>query len=582
QVTPTGSQADIALRYFTNRLRASGTQPLAAGKLQPGDTTRRNPDLNTNLHVTTYAITLGARGTLFPTALDPFAVNVFDNPPTWPTLVADDPTMIDDLWHATVNGRGQMYMANDAEAMRVALQAAFGDILGQVGGQSGLAVTSINLQRGDSQAYLGTYTPAGWAGDLTANPIDVGTGEVAITPHWSAGTLLNARDWTTRVIASFNGSSGVGFTAANVGNIVNPSNTWGSNAAVVDYLRGARTGEGSTFRTRTSLVGAVINAEPVPSRDDKIVYLASGEGMLHAVDTETGREHWAFVPGGVLANLGQISSRDYAFRTKLAATPTLGKLAGSGNKILVGALGGAGRSYYALNVTSPRDMSETSLASAVMWQFPAATDTSTQAKMGYSYGRPVVAKTATQGDVVLVTSGYDNAQSIGDGKGRLWMLNATTGAIVREFVTTEGAVGAEAGLSQVSAYRETDGTVRHVYGGDLLGNLWHFDLDTGTVTRMARLKDSLGNAQPVTAAPELVNIADQRIVLIGTGRLLDISDFGNTKVQSFYAIADGAELSNARSGLISRTYTRGGTPELTGATIDWATQRGWFFDLPAG
>ena len=44
---------------------------------------------------------------------------------------------------------------------------------------------------------------------------------------------------------------------------------------------------------------------------------------------------------GVLANLGQISSRDYGFKTKLDATPALGKLAGSGKRILVGALGGA-------------------------------------------------------------------------------------------------------------------------------------------------------------------------------------------------------------------------------------------------
>jgi len=69
---------------------------------------------------------------------------------------------------------------------------------------------------------------------------------------------------------------------------------------------------------------------------------------------------------------------------------------------------------------------------------------------------------------------------------------------------------------------------------------------------------------------------------VGTGRLLDISDFGSSKVQSFYAIADGAELSNARSGLVSRTYSRGSSPELTGAVLDWSTQRGWYFDLPAG
>lgn len=581
QTTVTGSLADLALHYYTNRLRAGGTTPLPAGKLPPGDPARTNPDRNTDLHITTYGITLGARGTLFPTFNDPFAVDVFSAPPTWPTPVADDPSMIDDLWHATVNGRGRMYQANNSEAMRDSITAAFSDILGQVGAQSALAVTSINLQRGDAQAYLGTYTPAGWAGDLTANPISATSGVISNTPTWSAAQLLASRDWTTRVIAGYSGSAGVTFTSANVGSIVNPSATWGTNAAVVNWLRGSRDGEGTSFRVRSSLMGAVINAEPVPSRDDKLVYVASGEGMLHAFDTDTGREHWAFVPGAVMANLGETSSRSYAFRTRLDATPALGRLS-SGRRILAGALGSAGRSVYALDVSNPRDMSETALAAAAMWQFPAASDTSTQAKMGHSYGRPVIAKTATQGDVVLVTSGYDKGQSIGDGKGRLWMLNAATGAILREFVTSDGAAGAEAGLGHVAGYRETDGSVRHVYGGDLLGNLWHFDLDAGTTVKLAQLRDAAGNAQPVTAPPELVTLAGKRVVLVGTGRLLDITDFGSSRVQSFYAIADGALLSNARAGLVARSYSRGASPEFSGTTIDWATGRGWYFDLPAG
>ncbi|HQC96531.1 MAG TPA: PilC/PilY family type IV pilus protein, partial [Aquabacterium sp.] len=487
----------------------------------------------------------------------------------------------DDLWHATVNGRGRMYQANDSEAMRDSITAAFSDILGQVGAQSALAVTSINLQRGDAQAYLGTYVPAGWAGDLTANPISATSGVISNTPTWSAAQLLASRDWTTRVIASFSGSAGVTFTSANVGNLVNPSAAWGTNDAVVDWLRGSRSGEGTSFRRRSSLMGAVINAEPVPSRDDRLVYVASGEGMLHAFDTVTGREHWAFVPGAALANLGETSSRSYAFRTRLDATPALGRI-GSSRRILVGAMGSAGRSVYALDVSNPRDLGESALASAAMWQFPAASDTGTQAKMGYSYGRPVIAKTSSQGDVVLVTSGYDKGQAIGDGRGRMWMLNASTGAILREFVTTDGAAGAEAGLGHVAGYRETDGTVRHVYGGDLLGNLWHFDLDAGTTVKLAQLRDSAGNAQPVTAPPELVTLAGKRVVLVGTGRLLDITDFGSSRVQSFYAIADGALLSNARSGLLSRSYSRGASPEFSGTAIDWSTARGWYFDLPAG
>ena len=195
----------------------------------------------------------------------------------------------------------------------------------------------------------------------------------------------------------------------------------------------------------------------------------------------------------------------------------------------------------------------------------------------------MIAKTATQGDVVLLTSGYDNATTTGDGKGRMWMLNATTGEVLRTFVTADGSTAAEAGLTHVSGFRETNGTVRHVYGGDLLGNVWHFDLDTGTTVKLATLKDGSGNAQPVTAAPELVSIGDKRVLLLGTGRLLDITDFGGTRRQSFYAIADkGTTLSNARTSLVPQTYTRGATPELTGAAVDWTTGQGWYFDLPAG
>jgi type IV pilus assembly protein PilY1 len=62
-------------------------------------------------------------------------------------------------------------------------------------------------------------------------------------------------------------------------------------------------------------MGAVINAEPVVDRDNGVVYFASGEGMLHAVDTRTdpGKELWAYVPRAVLPDIGQ---------TTAAATPS--------------------------------------------------------------------------------------------------------------------------------------------------------------------------------------------------------------------------------------------------------------------
>ena len=120
------------------------------------------------------------------------------------------------------------------------------------------------------------------------------------------------------------------------------------------------------------------------------------------------------------------------------------------------------------------------------------------------------------------------------------------------------------------------------YGGDLLGNVWRFDLVNRTApTKVAQLRDALGNAQPVTAAPELLSYGGQRIVLVGTGKMLGASDLGSTATQSFYAIADGSTLANARTALVQQVYTAG-TDTITTNPVDWATQRGWYVDLPAG
>lgn len=569
-----GTLADIALSYYTNIL-GSATFPAARVSASPDDA-------NTNLHMNTYALTLGALGILYRGESTPLPAltSAWIDPTT-----NFNPTAVDDLWHATVNGRGKMFLANAATDTAAKLQQAFGDILSQEGAQGGIAVSAVNLDRSDAQAYLGVYNPRGWAGDLTANPIDISTAAVAATPNWSAASLLAARDWTTRTVFTSSAAVGVDFTAGTVGGALNPDPASFTDQVVVDYLRGSRAGEGDTVRARSSLLGAVVNAEPVLARDERMVYLASGDGMLHAFDTATGAEQWAYAPPDTLANLGKSVQRGWVYQTLLDATPTYARLS-TGRKLLVGGLGAAGRSYYALDVTAPRGITAAQAQAQFKWVFPAAGDATHRAQMGYTTGRPVIARTAADGNVVLVTSGYDNGLAIGDGKGRLWMLDASTGVVIKTFRTTVGAVGAEAGLAAVAAFKEADGMVRYVYGGDLLGNVWRFDLaaaGAGEINGelLASLKDAAGNAQPVTATPELATVAGKRVVLVGTGRLLDVTDFGSGLTQSFYAIAEGAVLPNARNGLVRQTYTRA-TDTLSTNSVNWTTDRGWYVDLPAG
>lgn len=566
--THDNSLADIALAYYTVNLRPD----LAPGRVPKSDT-----DLNPNLHMNTYGLTMGARGLLFTgqDALPP------TDPAAWTNPTQNrHPSAVDDLWHATLNGRGQMHVADSPRETAARIQAALNDILARTGAQGGIAVSTVNLSRGDQRAYFGTYNPSGWAGDLTANPIDPLTAEVGATAAWSAAGLLRTRDWTTRVIAAGKAGAAVPFTAANVGSIVNPGGAYGVDTEVIDYLRGDRTHEGTQFRTRTSLMGAVINSEPMVDRSAGVVYVQSGEGMLHAIDTvgaDAGKELWAFVPESALAQIGETAARTYAFRTKLDGSPVVAKLS-DGSRILVAGAGVAGRSFYALDVSSPRGLTESGLAAKHLWTFPAVGDATTRAKVGDAMGRPLIVK-SVDGDVVLLTSGYNNTH---DGKGRLWVLNAATGSVIHEFTVNAGTLAAESGLTHVSGFLEPDNTVRHVYGGDLLGNVWSFDLkDKGAPGKLAVLTGPAGDLQPVTAAPELVLLKGRRVVLVGTGRLLDIGDFGSTKVQSFYAVADGATLASARAGLVRRSYDMA-TDALTGTTVDWAADRGWYLDLPAG
>jgi type IV pilus assembly protein PilY1 len=186
--------ADIALSYYTINLKPGMT----AGKVPKGAN-----DLNPNLHMNSYGLTLGARGTIFAGENTPVPAAAGD----WPNpTAARSPTAVDDLWHATINGRGKMYLATTPEETALRIQSGLTDILSQTGAQGGIAVSTVNLPRGDSKAYFGTYNPAGWAGDLTANAINPATGSVTVAPTWSAASKLLARDWTTRVIATSNGA----------------------------------------------------------------------------------------------------------------------------------------------------------------------------------------------------------------------------------------------------------------------------------------------------------------------------------------------------------------------------------------
>ncbi|MGA7595830.1 MAG: PilC/PilY family type IV pilus protein [Gallionella sp.] len=379
-----------------------------------------------------------------------------------------------------------------------------------------------------------------------------------------------------------------------------------AGAPLVSYLAGDHTNEGfpldSTkyYRQRVHLLGDIVDSQAtyvkaplllysdagysdfVAAKADRqsMIYVGANDGMLHAFYANTdimdnvtgdvatsgtsvngGQEAWAYIPTAVMPNLYKLADIDYASKHQYfvdgspvstdicptaPATPCSGTTSTTTTwkTILVSGLNAGGNSYFAMDITNPA-------APKVLWEF-------TNANLGYSYGNPQIVKLGGSGTgsmaagtwVVLLTSGYNNA----DGQGHLFVLNAYTGALLLDLSTGVGSPSNPSGLAKIVAQvvnPSLDATVQQVYGGDLFGNVWRFDINGNVgaagndAQLLAVLKGPNGVRQPITSKPEVGIVNGKVMVYVGTGRYLGLSDIDGTdtsqlspNLQSMYGIMD--------------------------------------------
>lgn len=594
----------------------------------------------------------------------------------WPKPVSNEQTNIDDLWHAAVNGRGVYYSATDPASLSAGLSSALNNINQLEGALAAVAISNPNFAAGDNGIFEVSFKVGDWTGDLTKRSLTVSGSSVSLssTPTWSAQTLLNTRvatsGHTDRTIYTFDSSATNKLKSflwaslstaeqayfssphADYGNTVtggilqfctgfasclsSTDKTAAGGEALVNFLRGDRSNEDTLtdnskfFRRRTGLLGDIIGSEAVyvgkspwvyadkghstfssgTSSRTGMVYVGANDGMLHAFNASTGAEAWAYVPKLVMPNIHKLASKNYNSTSPVErlysvdGTPVYGDICSADcagtptwKTILVGGLNAGGRGFYALDITNPA-------SPKALWEF-------SDNNMGYSFGNPVITKLKDGTWVVMVTSGYNNV-SPGDGQGRLFILNANTGALIRSIATGEGSTTSPSGLSKISAWAnfpDVNNMAQRVYGGDLEGNVWRFDVNGDIPTagspavydaqRLATLKDALLNSQPITARPELGTVEGKPVIYVGTGKLVEISDLTSTTGQSIYAIRDpltDTDYGNPRStgsGFVAQTVSSSTCPAgssfctegegiRTGTSnaVDMTSNNGWYADFP--
>lgn len=411
--------------------------------------------------------------------------------------------------------------------------------------------------------------------------------------------------------------------------------TAATTESLVNYLRGQRQhemNEGNAtqlYRARKGTFGDVINSQPVyigkpgsffndPGYIDwrngtdrqsrpKTVFVGANDGMLHAVDSTNGNERWAFVPTPVMHNLYWLADATYttnhryyvdgnlAYSDICTANCTDAEKA-EWKTILVGGLGGGGRGYFAFDVTD-------SSSPKFLWEFTSLDD----ADLGYTYGNPVIAKNDSGAWKVMFTSGYNNIKqkngspfdADGSGQGALFVVDPLKGpASYKKISTGSGTKLEPSGLSRIAAWADdpkTDATAKYIYGGDLNGNVWRFDINTDEVIKLAQLVDASGDPQPITTRPDMTLVSGARMLYFGTGKYLEGSDLdsANFKTQTVYAFIDTEVNAGApyfdtatgksilRSALVKQTLTNTKpSRKVTSNSVSVPSQKGWYVDLP--
>ena len=192
--------------------------------------------------------------------------------------------------------------------------------------------------------------------------------------------------------------------------------------------------------------------------------------------------------------------------------------------------------------------------------------------MGYSYSRPVIVQsndstinngTDFEGYVVIFGNGYASE----NGEAVLYVLDPVDGGVIKKIRTGASPFNGMSTPKLVDV--NFDLKVDYVYAGDLLGNMWKFDLTSSdnddwqvafcdNADAVDHCKETVSSMIPrplfsgvsaggtvrqaITAAPDIMYHSSGQgyMVIFGTGRYLGIEDLSTKYTQSLYGIWDWA------------------------------------------
>ncbi len=334
-------------------------------------------------------------------------------------------------------------------------------------------------------------------------------------------------------------------------------------------------------------MGAPIHGQPVVvpySGSNDVVYLPTSEGVIHAIDAESGAELWAFMPDELLTNIKTLKSNpDTAIAPIYGLDGPMMTYTSGGRVFLVVGMRRGGRNYYALDIsarTSPR----------FAWEIKGGSGG--YSKLGQTWSKPEFTKINTAGgstvDALIFGGGYHPAQDLATSRSTdaygnaIYIVNATSGAPLHELTTAGMNNGIAADVLIVDM--DNNGVTDRVYAAGVGGRIIRVDLNdelsdatlNPTLGVIADMNSGGSGFQKFFNTPEVAYLSRggnrSLAITIGSGHLP--KPLSTTVTDRFYMIQDPNVFYRPTS---YNTVAESDLADISGG--ETTTEHGWYLDL---
>ncbi len=528
------------------------------------------------------------------------------------------------LASTAARGGGEYYTAEDTASLSTALTNIVMEILGSDTSftSPAVAVNSFNRTRNLNDLFVSVFRASGdvhWPGNLKKYRLRASDGEVVDingNAAVDAATGLftdSAQSYWSKVVDGADSTVGgaahqipdpaernvytylfdpdlsapsshvvstnllVDDTLLGIGQVGDPTRD-----DLIDFIRGldvTDTDQDDIVDEPRYQMGDPLHAKPIsviyggtvanPDSDDAVVYFATNDGYLHAIDSTTGVERWSFIPPEFLGDQVELFSNDASTGKHYGIDGNLTvQLLDNDNGVVEPAAGDkvylyfglrrGGMSYYGLDVTNPD-------SPQLMWTL----DDASLPGVGQTWSTPmptridILNEAQNAEKMVLVFGGgydatQDNSGSTDIQGNAIYIVDSVSGALLwhasdnganRNLAKMQYSIPSDVRVIDLNADRFAD----RLYVADMGGQVWRFDVYNGepassliTGGVIAQLGGAPQDPSPAADtrrfyyAPDvaLVNNAENNFVHVGIGSGHRAHPNSVASQDRFYALRD--------------------------------------------